>query len=56
MSTLPKLAARRKMKALLAAYRADNPETLHQATIRKSQEHAARLPSHHWAALGAGDR
>lgn len=28
-----------------AAYRADNPETLHQATTRRHQEHAARLPN-----------
>ena len=30
-------------KAIMAAYRADHPETLHQATMRKSQEHASKL-------------
>jgi hypothetical protein len=29
---------------IAAAYRQDNPETLHQATMRKSADHAARLP------------
>jgi hypothetical protein len=28
----------------MAAFRADNPETLHQATMRKVREHTARLP------------
>lgn len=32
-------------KAIMAAFREDNPESLHQATIRKSAEHAARLPA-----------
>ena len=31
-------------KAIMAAFRADHPETLHQATMRKAQEHTARLP------------
>jgi hypothetical protein len=30
---------------IVAAYRADNPETLAEATIRKSREAASRLPS-----------
>lgn len=30
---------------IAAAYRADNPETLHQATMRKVTSHAARLPA-----------
>ena len=34
-------AANRNM---LAAFRTDHPETLHQATERKQQEHSARLP------------
>ena len=32
-------------KAIMSAYRADNPETLHQATMRKSREAAARVPT-----------
>jgi hypothetical protein len=28
----------------MAAFRADNPETLHQATMRKAAEHKARVP------------
>jgi hypothetical protein len=31
-------------KAIIAAYRADNPETLHEATMRKVADHQARLP------------
>jgi hypothetical protein len=31
-------------KAIMAAFRADNPETLHEATMRKVREHTARLP------------
>ena len=34
-------AANRNM---LATFRADNPETLHQATVRRQEEHATRLP------------
>lgn len=30
---------------IMAAYRADNPETLAEATMRKSREAASRLPS-----------
>ena len=30
---------------IAAAFRADNPETLHQATMRKAAEHTARLPA-----------
>ena len=32
-------------KAILAAYRADNPETLHEATMRKAADHKARVPA-----------
>ena len=35
---------RTRGKAVMAAYRADNPETLYEATMRKSQEFASRLP------------
>lgn len=35
-------AARRNT---IAAYRADNPETLHQATMRKAADHAAKVPA-----------
>jgi hypothetical protein len=31
-------------KAIAAAYRADNPESLFEATMRKAGEHKARLP------------
>ena len=31
-------------RAIMAAFRADNPETLYEATMRKSAEHTARLP------------
>ena len=32
-------------RAIMAAFRADNPETLYEATMRKSAEHTARLPA-----------
>ena len=32
-------------RAIIAAYRADNPETLHDATMRKAAELTARLPA-----------
>lgn len=31
-------------RAIAAAFRVDNPETLYEATLRRSQEFAARLP------------
>jgi hypothetical protein len=35
-------AARRNT---IAAFRQDNPETLHQATMRKVADHAAKIPA-----------
>ena len=39
-----KPTGRKPGRAIMAAYRADNPETLHEATMRKSREAASRLP------------
>lgn len=39
-----KPAGRPLAKRIMADFRADNPETLHQATVRKSSEAASRLP------------
>lgn len=37
--------SRARSNTVMAAFLADNPETLHEATMRKSQECASRLPS-----------
>jgi len=39
-----KPTGRKPGRSIAAAYRADNPETLHEATMRKAAEHTARLP------------
>lgn len=39
-----KPTGRKPGRAIAAAFRSDNPETLHEATMRKVQEHTARLP------------
>jgi hypothetical protein len=40
-----KPAGRPAIRAVMDAYRSDNPETLHEATMRKSREAAAKLSS-----------
>lgn len=39
-----KPSGRKPSISVASAYRADNPETLHEATMRKAQEHNARRP------------
>jgi hypothetical protein len=39
-------------KAIMAAFRADNPETFYEATMRKVAEHTSRLPANHHAGQG----
>jgi hypothetical protein len=39
-----KPTGRKPGRSIAAAYRADNPETLHEATMRRVAEHKARLP------------
>jgi hypothetical protein len=38
-------SGRKPSVSVALAYRADNPETLHEATMRKSREAASRLPT-----------
>lgn len=40
-----KPTGRKPGRSIAAAYRADNPETLHEATMRKVAEHKARIPN-----------
>lgn len=40
-----KPAGRPLAKRVMADFRRDHPETQHQATMRKHQDHAARVPS-----------
>jgi hypothetical protein len=47
---LPEWASRKPSgpkpgRAIMAAFRADHPETLHEATMRKVAEHTSRIPA-----------